>query len=308
VFEKSRSRLLPEAADGFNFVPAFGDVDADGDPDLFLGTFSGTVRFYRNVGSATNPQFERVPEGDVELPQGNFATPALADVDADDDLDLFVGSSSSEGVVAFYRNVGTPQSPDFRLEAEQYASIQAEVRRTHPAFGDPGADGPPDLFLGTEAGVFRYRNTGTPTQAAFERPPDSLDLPLRSLAAPVLADLNGDRAPDLLAGGSGGGLKFFSGRDSTSGPSVRPGDGVQVRPNPFGTRTRLAFSLRSPARVRLSVYDVMGRRVAVLVDRALSAREHTVPFEAEGRASGVYLYVLRVGDRVRDRGRLVLVR
>jgi len=308
VYEQRSEPLLANVEDGFNFVPAFADVDSDGDPDLFLGTFSGTVRFYRNVGQATDPAFERETDGDVTLPQGNFATPALTDIDDDGDLDLFVGSSSSEGVIAFFRNDGSPQSPDFRLEAEKYADIQAGVRQTHPSFADLDTNGTPDLYLGTEAGVSVYRNTGTSSQAAFEARPDSLGLPLRSLAAPAFADLSGDGAPDLVAGGDGGGLKFFAGTDSSRTPAVPPGAGVQVRPNPFRQRTKLAFSLRTRARVRLSVYDIMGRRVSVLVDRSLAGTEHRVPFLAEGRSSGVYLYVLQVDGRVRDRGRMVLVR
>ena len=308
VFEERSAALLARANDGFNFVPAFGDVDADDDPDLYLGTFSGTVRFYRNTGTAQDPQFEREPEGDVDLPSGNFATPALEDVDGDGDLDLFVGSSSSKGVIAFFRNVGSPESPNFQLETQQYADIQTNERQTHPSFADVDADGAPDLFLGTVAGISLYRNTGTPKQAAFEAPPDSLALPLRSLSAPALADLDGDSVIDLVAGGDGGGLKFFVGRDTTLGSPVTPGGGVQVRPNPFRNRTRLSFSLRESAPVRLGVYDVMGRRLAVLVNRTLPAADHTVSFTAEGRASGVYLYVLQVGGQVRDRGRLVLVR
>lgn len=308
VYEHSGEPLLPDAEDGFNFAPAFADVTGNGRPDLFLGTFSGTVRFYRNTGPATDPQFERMPERDVTLPQGNFATPALTDIDDDSDLDLFVGSSSSEGIVAFYRNEGSPESPDFQLETRQFAGIRANTQQTHPAFADLDRNGAPDLYLGTAAGVSVYRNTGTPQQAAFEAAPDSLALPLRSLAAPALADLNGDRALDLVAGGDGGGLKFFAGTGRTVGPVVRPGGEVRAWPNPFHRRTRLSFSLREPASVRLSVYDVMGRRVAVLLDRSLAATRHTVSFGAEGRASGVYLYRLQVDGRVRDRGRLVLVR
>jgi hypothetical protein len=92
------------------------------------------------------------------------------------------------------------------------------------------------------------------------------------------------------------------------GPSVPPEAGVRVAPNPFTSATRLTFSLRSAAPVQLHVYDLLGRRVATLANRRLGATDHTYTFRAKGRASGVYLYVLRVGDRVRDRGRLVLLR
>ena len=308
VLRHRSAPLLPAVEEGSNFVPAFADVDADGDPDLFLGTFSGIVRFYRNTGGPGTPQFEREPEYDVELPAGNYATPALVDIDADGDQDLFVGSSSGEGVISFFRNEGTPQEPDFQLATETYASIRAGARRTHPAFADPNADGASDLYLGTVTGVSLYRNTGTPETAAFDTAPDSLALPFRSLAAPVLADLDGNGKMDLIVGGEGGGLKFFVGRETEAEPRVPPEAGVRPSPNPFTSTTTLTFSLDEAGPVRLSIYDVMGRRVSVLVDRSLPASEHTVSFDGTGRASGVYLYVLRVGDRVRDRGRLVLVR
>jgi hypothetical protein len=244
----------------------------------------------------------------VDLPRGDFATPALADVDADGDLDLFVGSSSGEGVIAFYRNEGTAAAPKFRLASRQYAGIQADVRRTHPSFADLDGDGVLDLYLGTLNGVSVYRNSGTPEQASFSTTPDSLAFPFRARAAPAIEDLDGDRRPDLLVGGDGGGLKFFAGTGDPPAPPLSPEAGVQAAPNPFSGTATLTFSLREAARVRLRVYDVMGRRVATLVEERLRATEHTYRFRGDGRASGAYLYVLRVGDRVRDRGRLVLVR
>jgi len=224
AFRHRPAPLLPTADAGFNFVPAFADVDDDGDPDLLLGTFSGTVRFYRNTGTAASPQFEREPDGDVELEQGNYATPALVDVDADGDQDLFVGSSSAEGTVSFYRNEGTARAPDFRFVTDSYKDIRAGERRTHPAFGDRDEDGAPDLYLGTSSGIAVYENSGTPDDAAFESPPDSVRLPFRSLTAPALADVDGDDHTDLLTGGEGGGIKYFKGqpRVQDSTPPGRP--------------------------------------------------------------------------------------
>ncbi len=308
AFRHRVSPLLPDPDDGFNFVPAFADIDADDDPDLFLGTFSGTVRFYRNTGTAASPQFERVPDGDVELQQGNYATPALVDIDADGDQDLFVGSSSAEGTVSFYRNEGTPQAPDFTFVTDTYSDIRAERSRTHPAFADRDGDGAPDLYLGTNAGIAVYDNTGTPQAAAFETPPDSLKLPFRPLAAPALADVDGDDRTDLMTGGDGGGVKYFMGQAESAEPPMSPEDGVRAAPNPFADRTTLTFALDEAARISLSVYDLLGRRVAVLVDRQLGPGSHTAPFRGAGRASGVYLYVLTINGRVRDRGRIIHLR
>lgn len=308
AFERRPAPLLPDAEDGFNFVPAFADIDADGDPDLFLGTFSGTVRFYRNTGTAEAPQFERDPTGDLELSQGNYATPTLVDIDGDGDQDLFMGSSSAEGTVSFFRNEGTPKTPDFALKTDTYAQIQANAPRTHPAFADLDGEGTQDLYLGTTQGIAVYDNTGTAQSPSFETSPDSLALPLRPQAAPVLADVNGDDRPDLMAGGEGGGVKFFAGREGLGGPSISPEVGTRVAPNPFVEQTTLTFALDDAASVSLTVYDVLGRRVSVLVDRPLGPGDHTARFRGRGRASGVYFYVLTVDERVRDRGPMILAR
>lgn len=63
-------------------------------------------------------------------------------------------------------------------------------------------------------------------------------------------------------------------------------------PNPFTAQTTLRFQMDTAASVRLSVYDVMGREVAVLVDEALPAGEHQIAFDAHALASGTYLYRL----------------
>lgn len=78
-------------------------------------------------------------------------------------------------------------------------------------------------------------------------------------------------------------------------------------PNPFRARTTIAFMLGASGEVSLDVYDVLGRRVARLVDEPKSAGSHTVPFDGHGLASGVYVVRLLVGDRAETR-RITLVR
>lgn len=61
-------------------------------------------------------------------------------------------------------------------------------------------------------------------------------------------------------------------------------------PNPFNPTTRIAFDVAAPSRVRLTVYDVLGRAVAVLVDRRLPAGRHEAAFETGDLPSGLYVY------------------
>ena len=67
-------------------------------------------------------------------------------------------------------------------------------------------------------------------------------------------------------------------------------------PNPFNPSTRVAFSLKQPALVRVNVYDGLGRRVAVLAEGEHPAGIHAVTWDAAGLASGVYLIRLEAPD------------
>ncbi len=60
-------------------------------------------------------------------------------------------------------------------------------------------------------------------------------------------------------------------------------------PNPFNPVTTVPFALPEAARVRLEVFDLMGRRVAVLADGPYEAGRHAVVFAGGGVASGLYL-------------------
>ncbi|MEZ4701041.1 MAG: T9SS type A sorting domain-containing protein [Rhodothermales bacterium] len=72
-------------------------------------------------------------------------------------------------------------------------------------------------------------------------------------------------------------------------------------PNPFASDTRLAFSLAEPGPVRLAVYDLMGRPVAVLADGTMPAGEHAVNFNGAALPAGVYFCRLEAGGRVESR-------
>jgi photosystem II stability/assembly factor-like uncharacterized protein len=67
-------------------------------------------------------------------------------------------------------------------------------------------------------------------------------------------------------------------------------------PNPFNPGTTIKFELRKPSDVRLSVFDMLGREVSVLVNERREAGVHEVRFDASKLASGVYFYRLHAGD------------
>jgi hypothetical protein len=107
---------------------------------------------------------------------------------------------------------------------------------------------------------------------------------------------------------------------------LTPADTPQLRtslaqnyPNPFNPVTTIRFTLGSEdlkgsttAPVLLEIYDIAGRRVAVLMDRCLAPGLYQVRWDGTGPggealASGVYFTRLAVGERVLSH-KLVLLR
>ena len=69
-------------------------------------------------------------------------------------------------------------------------------------------------------------------------------------------------------------------------------------PNPFRHRATLTYTLPRAAKVRLDVFDVLGRRVRTLAGGFLSAGMHRVPFEAGNLPPGVYTIRFSAGKFV----------
>lgn len=70
----------------------------------------------------------------------------------------------------------------------------------------------------------------------------------------------------------------------------------QNYPNPFNPVTSITYNLSADIDVNLSIYNILGHKVATLVDQKQSAGEHTVKWNAQNVSSGIYIYTLRAGS------------
>jgi len=149
---KSVSESFVELARGSNSVPALGDLDDDGDLDLLVGESGGGIFFYRNNGSAESPDFVLQENAFPNVKADHRSVPALYDVDADGDLDLFLGTKS-QGLL-FYRNTGSVQQPTFE---QQSLPVAIDVPKlASPNFVDMDADALVDFWSGGKSGGLIY--------------------------------------------------------------------------------------------------------------------------------------------------------
>jgi hypothetical protein len=72
-------------------------------------------------------------------------------------------------------------------------------------------------------------------------------------------------------------------------------------PNPFSNLTTFKFSLKDPAYVNLSVYNIKGQRIATVVDKGMAPGSYEIPWsladEDHKLKNGIYFYRLEAGDK-----------
>jgi len=80
----------------------------------------------------------------------------------------------------------------------------------------------------------------------------------------------------------------------------------QNYPNPFNPSTNISFTLPVGSKVRVAVYNLLGKEIAELVNSEFTSGNHTINFDATGYTSGVYLYRLETNDFVETKKMILM--
>ena len=226
--EGTRFSFVTDRFEGIEIVAQIGslhgantmywaDYDGDGDQDLFWGDFfEAGVLLIPNVGSnCPSPNLRVDPQpltvAGAKLTTSGYNVPALVDIDADGDLDMFIGvlggaynpnRTASDNFYLLERD-GTA----YTLKTTRYLSTIDVGSESVPAFADLNGDGLLDMLVGNKldpkhnerARLYYFRNTGSARAPAFALT-DTLDAGVAFHYAPALGDIDKDGDADLLLG------------------------------------------------------------------------------------------------------------
>ncbi|MES2688993.1 MAG: T9SS type A sorting domain-containing protein [Bacteroidota bacterium] len=234
--------FTPVSRNAFNILagtyatPQLVDLDKDGLLDLVIGNTAGTIRYYKNKGSKTAPDFSSTATidslgkistieifttiGRSPMPDINgYSAPHVTDLDRNGTWELITGTST--GRILIYTDI-LPYKD----------SIAVLVDKPFVDYGTPGNDGYNKRF-----------GNRTTIATAF---------------------LDGDDTPDIVAGNLAGGLVFLGSRASLNGitdKALLNDETVHIYPNPASSLLNITLPAQNYNTIQYTLFDVTGKAI-----------------------------------------------
>lgn len=292
--------------------PSLADLDGDGDLDLLIGNFDGSLSLYFNNGTPSSPDFKL--SGKLEDNTGNiidvgvYARPFFLDYDNDSDPDLAVGAFN--GKFYFYKNAGNPQVYNFivdtnfihRLNPSDPGSPVIDVGdNSSPFFIDYDTDGDFDFFAGNRDGhVCYFRNEGTNVQPLWTIATDNfIGQDFGVDAVPFFIDIDNDTDQDFFVGNLKGGLYLYrnqtvTGLTENNQERIKDYFLISAYPNPFNSQSRIIFETGKRDQYSIKIFDILGREIKTIFSGELTKGIHQFYWNGKNKnetpaAGGVYL-------------------
>ena len=262
------------------------NVDSDGHRDIAYSLSGpGTGALFLGHGDGTFEAPALIEEGTD--PSGNSQGFSLADLDGDGNLDWIAAQDFLDSIVVM------------KGDGTGHFVSGAGLALPHPwdiETADLDGNGTLDLIASNldSAVCYLQDRNGVFTPAATVHSPGGL-------VHLMARDLDGDGFPDLV----------FSGLDNSFSVAINRGHATTTvapppveaallpnYPNPADAATVFKYRVSRQGRVRLVLYDLLGRQIATLVDGTSEPGTHAVPFDASHLAAGAYFYRLYTRDAV----------
>jgi hypothetical protein len=115
---------------GLRLFPTFGDLNGDGKVDMLLGLENGSLAYYQNTTTGSNPTFASpllnyADQSGTVISAGQYASPQLFDLNNDGKLDLILGKKTGE--LMYFENAGSVSNPSFILSNSALGLVDTDT-------------------------------------------------------------------------------------------------------------------------------------------------------------------------------------
>ncbi len=304
AFDRNGNLLsgFPFSSDqGFIAAPVIADLNGDGSLRIVVGSLDGKLWVLKNDGTV---DFVVETGGPIRGPAG------LCDVNSDGYPEIFVLNQNGDAYAIDRSGAvlsGFPQT--FNGGAV-----------TQPIFADLTGNGTPEMVFSALSGeIYAYSFSQSGWVTGFP-----VSIGGQSKSTPTVTDLDQDGDGEIIVGTNNSmavlDVKFpgatshiyWHTYQATPAHTGYYGDAVvgisgtgavtpqkfallPNYPNPFNPVTTIRYSLARAVPVQLELFNVLGERVAVLVNAPQTAGHHSVVWDAREFPSGIYFYRLKAG-------------
>lgn len=273
-----------------------GDVYGNGLADALCGDISGNFFFHRNTGFGF--VYDSTVLNWVNL--SGWSNPRFVDMDNDNDLDIVAGNEA--GNLFYYKNQGTPTTPDW-VEITGYFGTIDVGSDCVPTVVDFDNDGDMDVLTGNLFHELHYYENVELNWV--ENPVPFSGITGGQNTTPALTDLDGDGDYDLTMGNYSGTFDYYENQNIVVSndphePELQSAI-VTNYPNPFREMTTIQFCTpESTECTEIKIYNVKGQLVREFdLSPSLLQRVNSVTWDGKDETgkrvtSAIYFYELRV--------------
>lgn len=296
---------------GQEIVPAFVDVDGDGDDDLVIGNFDGDLIWLeKTTGIMFNPP---QPLNDVNgnpISVFQSAHPCFVDLDRDGKKDLVIGKS--DGKLTYYSNSATNNGLELNFESSLFGGVDVTapffaIGQSAPFFLD--LDGSYYLFVGSRMGqIFYYDNIDNNLGGNFTLQDSSFNNIYEGFRTSLwMEDIDDNGTLEMFQGSFRGGLMLYQESDSIflSDQSFEWDEEEEIFdlfPNPNNGTFRVVFDKSlNFNEARYKIIDISGK---VVQNGAIREKNNIIVID--NVKSGMYFFVLEDNEKAVAQRKLLI--
>jgi len=269
-------------------IPAFGDIDGDGDQDMLVGDYWGYLHYFENtagIGNTANFILNQAQYAGINI--GYFAAPQLVDLNRDLLLDLVIGERN--GNFRYYENIGTSTAPNFSLITNTLGNVN-----TRRAFEFNGNSIP---FVYEDAGqykmlsgatngfIYQFGNIDGNLTGTFTKDSTYLNIWEGVSSSVTLGDNNNDGNLDLLIGNYSGGVAYYKGDFTTSKIDILETlTDINIYPNPANNYINIDLGVNQLNNASIEIIDLLGKTIY-----SQNVNTNSVILNIQDYSQGIYL-------------------